>query len=306
MQQKQPYCPRLFVIGLFFIGIIQFTFAGDTLDLKKRKNIIIAGNSVAYGSLMIGLNELWYKDYPKSKFHFFNDNKQWLQMDKVGHMYSCYYEGLVGIEMMKWAGYSQKEYSLIGGAYGFFIQTSVEILDGFSKEWGASPGDMTANLLGAGMAISQSLFWDEQRLIMKFSFAPSNYSDGRPNALGSNYPEKVIKDYNGQTYWMSCNVNSFFPKSNWPKWLNLAVGYGADGMYGGDNNVFVSNGTSYDFSSTQPKRQFYFSPDIDLSKIKTNNTVLRSILIVFNTLKFPLPTIEYGPNDGFKGHWVKF
>jgi uncharacterized protein YfiM (DUF2279 family) len=149
MQQKQPYCPRLFVIGLFFIGIIQFTFASDTLDLKKRKNIIIAGNSVAYGSLMIGLNELWYKDYPKSKFHFFNDNKQWLQMDKIGHMYSCYYEGLAGIEMMKWAGYSQKEYSLIGGAYGFFIQTSVEILDGFSKEWGASPGDMTANLLGA-------------------------------------------------------------------------------------------------------------------------------------------------------------
>ena len=39
MQQKQPYCPRLFVIGLFFIGIIQFTFAADTLDLKKRKNI---------------------------------------------------------------------------------------------------------------------------------------------------------------------------------------------------------------------------------------------------------------------------
>ena len=66
MQQKQPYCPRLFVIGLFFIGIIQFTFASDTLDLKKRKNIIIAGNSVAYGSLMIGLNELWYKDYPNN------------------------------------------------------------------------------------------------------------------------------------------------------------------------------------------------------------------------------------------------
>ena len=61
--------------------------------------------------------------------------------------------------MMKWAGYNQKEYSLIGGAYGLFIQTGVEILDGFSKEWGASPGDMTANIIGAGLAIiSKPLF----------------------------------------------------------------------------------------------------------------------------------------------------
>ncbi len=306
MLQKRPYCPRVFILILFCLGITYLSNAKDTLDLKKRKNIIIAGNSVAYSSLMIGLNELWYKDYPKSGFHFFNDNKQWLQMDKVGHMYSCYYEGLAGIEMMKWAGYNQKEYSLIGGAYGLFIQTGVEILDGFSKEWGASPGDMTANIIGTGLAISQSLYWDEQRFIMKFSFSPSNYSRYRPNVLGNSNLERLIKDYNGQTYWISCNVKSFLPKRKWPDWLNFAVGYGADGMVGGDDNIFESNGITYDYSHINRNRQFYLSPDIDLSKIKTNKKLLRSILIVFNSLKFPMPTIEYETKTGFKGHWVKF
>ena len=306
MLQKQPYYPKVFILILICLGITYLSNAKDTLDLKKRKNIIIASNSVAYSSLMIGLNELWYKDYPKSGFHFFNDNKQWLQMDKVGHMYSCYYEGLAGIEMMKWAGYNQKEYSLIGGAYGLFIQTGVEILDGFSKEWGASLGDMTANIIGTGMAISQSLYWDEQRFIMKFSFSPSNYSKYRPNVLGNSNLERLIKDYNGQTYWISCNVKSFLPEHKLPNWLNFAVGYGADGMVGGDDNIFERNGITYDYSHINRNRQFYLSPDIDLSKIKTNKKLLRGILIVFNSLKFPMPAIEYKTETGFKGHWIKF
>jgi hypothetical protein len=306
MPQKKPYWPRLFFIPLFCLLFIGSTNAQDSLKFRQRKKFIIVANSLAYSSLMVGLNELWYKDYPRSKFHFFNDNKQWLQMDKVGHLYSCYYEGLVGIEMMKWAGYTQKEYSLIGGAYGLFIQTGVEILDGFSEEWGASPGDMTANIIGAGLAISQSYFWDEQRCIIKYSYSPSSFPQYRPNVLGNNNIEQLFKDYNGQTYWMSCNIRSFMPETKWPSWLNVAIGYGADGMVGGDDNIFHRDGIVYDYSSFHRKRQFYISPDIDLSKIQTKNKVIRSLLIVFNSFKFPMPTIEYHSDIGLKGHWIKF
>ena len=30
----------------------------------------------------------------RSNFHFINDNKEWLQMDKIGHMSVSYYSGV--------------------------------------------------------------------------------------------------------------------------------------------------------------------------------------------------------------------
>lgn len=267
---------------------------------------MIGANAVGYTSTMVGLHQLWYTDYPKNSFHFFNDNAQWLQMDKVGHTFSCYYEGLAGIEMMKWAGYNKKQYSLIGGAYGLFIQTGVEILDGFSAQWGASYGDMIANLVGTGMVVAQSYYWDNQRLLLKYSFSPSQYASYRPSTLGTSILEQILKDYNGQTYWLSCNIHSFYPECKWPKWLNMAIGYGADGLIGGENNFFQKDQIKYDYNHIKRVRQFYLSPDIDLSKFKSNHKILKSLAIVFNCLKFPMPTIEYNKESGISGHWILF
>lgn len=279
-----------------------------TTNYKLRRQIVVGGNAVAYTSLMTGLYFLWYKDYPMQHFHFFNDNAQWNQMDKVGHGFSCYYEGVAGIEMMKWAGYSQKQYSLIGGSYGFLIQTGVEVLDGFSTEWGASMGDVAANTLGTALAISQSLTWDEQRIWMKYSYSASPYAPYRPNVLGTGLAERMLKDYNGQTYWLSANVHSFLKDDNrWPKWLNMAAGYGADGMVGGRDNSFISDGVNYDYNDVFTRsRQFYLSPDIDLTQLKTKRKVVRTLLVMANCIKFPMPTLEYHTNKGVKAHWIHF
>ena len=282
--------------------------AADSLSLKQRRAIVIGGNSVAYTASMVGLYSLWYKDYPSSGFHFFNDNKEWGQMDKVGHAYSCYYEGVVGIQMMKWAGYNHRLSSIVGGSYGFFIQSGIEVFDGFSEGWGASAGDMLANGIGSALVVGQSLAWDEQRVWMKYSFSPTNYASLRPNLLGSSGIEQVFKDYNGQTYWLSVNPASFMQESKWPVWLNLAIGYGIDGFVGGDDNIFTdSDGVTYDYTAVFPRiRQWYISPDIDLSRIKTKSKALRIGLTVLNSLKFPLPALEYNKNDQFVFHPVKF
>ncbi len=255
---------------------------------------------------MVGLYNLWYKNYYLEKFHFYNDNKEWLQMDKVGHAYSCYYEGVAGIKMLEWAGFDRKKASIIGGSYGFIIQTGVEIFDGFSSGWGASLGDVAANAFGSSLAISQNLVWNEQRIWMKYSWTRSSYDKTRPNVLGSNFPERVLKDYNAQSYWISGNLNLLLPKKNIPKWLNIAIGYGADGMLGGYRNSFESNGQSFDYSHIKRARQFYLSPDIDLTKIKTKRKPVKAALFIINALKFPLPTLEYHTENGFKGHWIKF
>lgn len=297
---------KLVFIAFLFYGLI--AHAQDSINYKQRKAIVIGGNAVAYTATMTGLYALWYKDYPSSGFHFFNDNKEWNQMDKVGHAYSCYYEGLVGIQMMKWAGYNHKLSSWIGGSYGFLIQSTVEVFDGFSDGWGASTGDMLANAAGTALVVGQSLAWDEQRMILKYSFSPTDYADIRPGLLGSNRIEQILKDYNGQTYWLSVNPRSFAKDSKWPAWLNVAVGYGIDGFVGGDDNIFENADGSINtiYENTPRIRQWYLSPDIDLSKIPTDNKALKITFTILNSLKFPLPTLEYNSQEKLKLHAIKF
>lgn len=266
--------------------------------VKKRKTFVLTGNALGYGASMYGLYNLWYKDYPLTKFHFHNDNADWYQMDKVGHAYSCYYEGVVGIDMLKWAGFSHKTASILGGSYGFLIQTGVEVFDGFSEAWGASTGDVLANTLGAGMVIGQSLLWNEQRVWMKLSYQPTRYATIRPELLGASAVERLFKDYNGQTYWLSGNIKSFLKQeSTFPAWLNISVGYGIDGFVSADDNFFERDGMTIDYTHIQQSRQFYIAPDIDLTRIKTDNKALKISLRLLNCIKFPLPGLAYTANS---------
>jgi hypothetical protein len=116
--------------------------------------------------------------------------------------------------------------------------------------------------------------------------------------LGSSVPEQIIKDYNGQTYWISVNLYSFSKGSKIPKWMNVALGYGAEGMISGNNE----NNAPILIPKPERFRQFYLSLDVDLTKIKTKSHFLKTIFSVLNTVKIPAPTIEYSPQSGFKFH----
>ena len=156
-----------------------FLKPSDTLNKPRRTGVYI-GESAALGATLIGLNQLWYKDYPKSSFHFINDNNQWLQMDKLGHMYSTYHLGRVGAEMLQWSGASKKEQLIYGSTLGLGFLTVVEVFDGFSQEWGASSGDIIANVSGTALYVSQELLWKEQRITPKFSFHQTKFASQRP------------------------------------------------------------------------------------------------------------------------------
>lgn len=278
-----------------------FFTPSDTLN-KKRQNAVIISEAVLATGTLVGLNQLWYADHPKSDFHFINDNSEWLQMDKAGHVFSSYHLGRFGAEMLNWSGATKKNQSLFGAGLGFAFLTAVEVLDGYSSEWGASSGDIIANASGTALYVSQELIWNEQRITPKFSFHTTKYANYRPEVLGSSLSEQILKDYNGQTYWLSVNLNSFAKGSKIPKWLNLALGYGAEGMITGNKNktsAFLS-------SNPQRFRQFYFSLDVDLTKIKTDSHLLKTIFSVFNTVKIPAPTIEFVRFNEIKYHFIYF
>ena len=278
-----------------------FLKPADSLDQNKLKILILAESALVTSGL-IGLHQLWYKNYPKSDFHFINDNSEWLQMDKVGHVFSSYHIGRASAESFKWAGASKKTQLIYGATLGFSFLSVVEIFDGYSAEWGASTGDVIANASGTILFIGQELIWKEQRITPKFSFHQTEYAPLRPNVLGSSFSEQIMKDYNGQTYWLSANIKSFCKNSKIPKWLNLAVGYGADGMITGNEtqlNTFLS-------PQQTRIRQFYLSFDVDLTKINTKSHILKTFFSIFNTIKIPAPTIEINSSGKFKFHSLYF
>ena len=267
-----------------------FLIPSDTLN-KPRRNIAVISEVSLASMALIGLNQLWYANYEKSKLHSINDNNEWLQMDKLGHVYSSYQLGRIGAEALNWSGVSQKDQLIYGATLGFGFLTTVEVFDGFSKEWGFSWGDVMANAAGTGLYIGQELLWKEQRISLKFSFHQTSYAMQRPDKLGKSFQEQVLKDYNGQTYWLSANLHGFFKDSSIPKWLNLAFGYGAEGMLTGRkdiDNQLLTNNKRY--------RQFYISFDVNLDNIETNSHFLRTIFSVINSIKVPFPSLEFSRN----------
>ena len=277
----------------------EFWETSDTLHPPRLRTIAI-GSSVTYGTALIGLNELWYKNYPRSSFHFLYDSDEWLQIDKVGHMTTAYYESYIFCRMLRWAGVSHNKRTWYGGLAGFVLQTPIEILDGFSKHWGASKGDLLTNALGSGIFIAQEKLWQEQKFRLKFSFSPTRYADIRPEQLGENLVQQSLKDYNGQTYWLSSSVNNFIPNADpLPRWLDLSAGYGGQGMIGGP-----SNPSEYDHIPRY--RQYYLSLDINTAKIKTGKKGWDAVLHALSFIKWPMPALEYNNQVGLKGHWLYF
>ena len=281
-------------------------------QITNRTKTIAGTNIIGYSAAMVGLYSAWYKNYPQTNFHSFNDFGEWQQIDKIGHVYSAYAESKASMELWRWTGIDRKKRIWIGGMSGAFYQTVIEVLDGFSAEWGWSWSDFGANILGSGMLVAQELAWDEQRIQLKFSFHRKSYNDAslnqRSNKLfGKSTAERFLKDYNGQTYWLSVNLRSFFPESRVPAWLNVSIGTGAEGMFGANENIGKDDNGNINFYRPDVKRyrQWYLAPDIDLTKIKTNKKGLKLVFTLLNVVKFPMPALEYS-NGKFRFNAIAF
>ncbi len=279
----------------------------DSLKTIRYKKI---GLSVFCGGLTAGsllyLNQVWYSNYNTGKFHYFDDSHEWLQMDKVGHFHSTFQISNLTMKAFDWAGFNKKQKLFIGGTLGYGYLTAVEIMDGYSKGWGFSWSDMGANTLGTALAIGQEAAWKEQRFNLKIGFHQTSYAQYNPDLLGKNLSEQMLKDYNGQTYWLSVSPFTFIKSDKkLPKWLAVSFGYGADGMIGANYNNVVIQDEQGNVTTFERQRQYYFSIDVDLSKIKTKYKFVNAILNSLNILKIPAPTLEF-QNGKSKFHYFYF
>jgi len=276
----------------------------DTIN-KKRLNTVIYTSAGLYSATLAVLYFGWYKDTELTSPHWHNDNSAWLQVDKVGHAATAYIMTNYAFWSLRWAGVDNKRSALYAGIMGWSAMTVIEILDAFSDEYGASSGDLIANTAGAALFTGQQLLWKDQRLRLKFSYHPTEFAQYRPDLLGETGLQRMLKDYNGQTYWLSANINSFLAdETKFPKWINVSFGYGATGMLGANSNPIEWNGN--ELPHYNRTRQYYFSLDIEWTRIKTNSAFLRFTFKALSFVKLPFPTLEYNNENKFVFHPLYF
>lgn len=270
----------------------------DSINTRKLNTVIITQSAFYLGGIGY-LQYVWYKDKERVPFHLFDDSKGWMQMDKGGHALTAYKESYFGYYGLRNAGVSRKKSLIFGGPLGLVLQTPIEVFDGLYGGWGFSWSDMIANTAGSALLVAQELVWRDQVIKMKMSYQRSIYAEYKPYYLGENQFESFFYDYNGHTYWLSANINKIIPHKRIPNWLNVAVGYSANGMFSEFEN-------SPNYSEFVRHRQWLLSLDIDWTKIPTKNKYLRKILNSMMVLKIPFPAIEWNKVDGLKGNWMYY
>ena len=287
-------CTWLLIIS-YHTGFCQDTARQESPINKKRTQTAIIASASGYALSMAALYHLWYKDSKTQDFHFFNDNAEWKQVDKIGHFGSAFYLSYGAHKTLRWCGAEKRKADWLASVSGFLVLLPIEIFDGYSDAYGASAGDLTANAAGSLFFYGQQAIWNDIKIYPKFSFHPTRFADRRPELLGDHIASQLFKDYNGQTYWFSFDLDKF---ASLPKWVNIAVGYGAENMiYARDHQNREAN--------YHPYRQYYLSLDPDLTAIKTRSKMVKSLLFLANIIKIPSPTLEMSKH-GIKFHAFYF
>lgn len=290
----------------------------DTSVNSVRQYTAFGISGGVFVSSGIGLYTTWYSQFDQSSFHLFDDSREWNQMDKYGHVYTTYFQSEMCYKVAKWTGMSNRQSVIYGASCGFVLQAAVEVFDGFSDKWGFSVYDLVANSVGAGLFTWQQLLWNEQRIRIKIqSQLGRQYNQSITNSTGDEIttldhradnlfghtiPQRFLKDYNAQTYWISINPQSF-GMSAMPKWLNLSIGFGSDNLFGGFENTWEVDGEEVNYN--RPRfRQFYFGPDIDFARFNPKNHWVKTLFSILNVYKFPMPAIQYNREHGISYHLI--
>jgi hypothetical protein len=126
-QSPQRNCQTLkplingFIFLLLTISVLYSSAQNDSVRIRDTSKVnkkllagIVASEAVVYAGSFTGLYFLWYKNYPQSGFHFFDDGKEWMQMDKMGHVTSNYYIAKGCYSLLRMTGLSDNKSIIYG------------------------------------------------------------------------------------------------------------------------------------------------------------------------------------------------
>lgn len=259
----------------------------DTTHINStRLAIVLSGMAASIAAVHIYQSQGWWKDN-RASFHFQEDLKYGMSVDKLGHFYGAAAASFLCRKSLLWANVPEIPALWWGSGIALLYQTYLEIEDGFST-WGFDRVDWASDLGGAAYPVAQH-YWPFLRSFnFKYSYRPSPLIN-EPGGSGFKGQKHVMfDDYEGQTLWLSLDVNALLPHSvdrYWPDWLCIAIGYGA-------RNVATS----------QPYRVYFLALDFDATKIIPQNTAfLRTLSEALNFIHLPAPAVRISPGTVWYG-----
>ena len=198
-------------------------------DIVRRRNLgIIIGTAAVVG--LYGKKK-WWQDGFGSRLRtvdegWFGQQTYSGGTDKLGHFFMNYTGTRLMSKAFGWAG-NDTETALALAAWSTLgIFTTVELLDGFARQWHFSKEDALMNAAGAGVALLFERNPALDRLFdIRLLYVPSRENGRQFNPFG---------DYSGQTYLLVTKASGIDALRGHPvlRYLELAVGYRARGYYG--------------------------------------------------------------------------
>ncbi len=283
--------------------IDKFTFAGERRWLIDGSQPYITTKIKPISAILLGTsvsaifivqhqmqqNTIWKKTGP---FHIQEDWQWTWALDKAGHFFGGYATSYFFSEVLMTMGFSWDMGTITGSALGFLYTSYVEVLDGFSLDFGFSPTDFYADFAGASFHLLQHYVPALENITPKFLYV-------EPSWIGEKHREphdSFIDDYSAQTFWLSLNVHNLLPKNAkpyWPDWLELSLGYGVFSLC--TPNPKCDKTISLPFSKdAYGNRSLFIGLDYNLVKLLPDggsfwNWVKQSI----NMFRFlPAPTLQ--------------
>lgn len=282
----------------------KYTITGNlplnNTKLKPLNTAIVGGVSLGIFVLQHELqqNTIWKE---VGDFHISEDIQYALWVDKLGHFYGGYLIGYIFNEALLTCGFSYDLSTILGGILGLSYQTYIEVLDGMSVNWGFSPSDFYADILGSAFFVAQRYIPFLQNFTPKFSYV-------NPQWLGEKdrIPhDSFIDNYSAQNFWMSINIRNIFGGSvrhYLPDWLQLSVGYAAYSLCNPGSGLCDPNISTPISDDVWGNRKIIISLDYDLVKLLPDGPPIWNwFKQSLNMIKFPAPALQIG----FEGD-VKF
>lgn len=257
----------------------------DSLSAVQNKQTVLKYGMIVYSAASFYTEYKWWWEGNYHRFKFENDgfwNNYSNGIDKVGHFYTSYLYFNLTYSIMRWGDYDESTALWIAFFFPTFNALSIEIGDGFST-YAFSNSDLTANMLGIGYAYLQKKIPFLQNFSFKWSYYPSGIIPNDGNF-------RITDDYDGHIYWLSINVYNLLPtglQNYYPRWLNVAVGYGGKNISGRPSWV----GTPIS-SPGNAQRSWSVSFDYNLMELPLEGGLWEPFKTLVDQFKFPAPGIR--------------
>jgi hypothetical protein len=250
--------------------------SASTLGIAAASLIPAAGIT----AIIIGNQQAFWRYATEVPFHISNDPPYSMHIDKFSHMYMSA-GGSDGMRASyRLAGLSNTTSSWLGAGLTLLCGTAIELEDarhGNDPQYGFSPGDFAADIIGASLPVLKNYYPTLERLDVKLSMWPSA-------AYKSGQYKTISDDYESQYYWLSMDLHDWTPL---PRWLNVALGFGCENLY---RNAYANPS-----ADGQPYTDLYIAPDINLKGLPIEGKTWRTIADILSYVRIPFPTLQVYP-----------